>query len=99
METANDMRMKIVGKAGTDEAFRSRLLTDPKGAIGEELGIALPVSMAVKVHEEDATTLHLVLPPASRLSEGDLQVVAGSAPGDRLGGGEAYHGVPPPRGY
>ena len=99
METARDMRAKIVGKAGADEAFRSRLLADPKGAIGDELGVNLPASLAVKVHEEDASTRHLVLPPASRLSEGDLQAVAGSAPGDRLGGGEAYHGVPPPRGY
>ena len=34
METAKDMQTKIVGKAHTDEAFRARLLSDPKGAVG-----------------------------------------------------------------
>ena len=77
METPNEMRTKIVGKAAVDADFRARLLNDPKGAIGQELGVVLPASMAVKVHEEDGTTGHLVLPPASRLSEGDLRSVAG----------------------
>ena len=44
-----------------------RLLSDPKGAIGEALGVALPASMAIEVHEEDGRTGHLVLPPTSRL--------------------------------
>ena len=76
MESANDMRRKLVGKARTDASFRSRLVTDPKGAIGDELGVTMPEALTVKVHEEDATTRHLVLPPASRLSEGDLQAVS-----------------------
>ena len=77
MESAKDMRMKVVGKARTDTEFRARLLSDPKGAIGDALGVTVPEAMAVEVHEEDATTRHLVLPPSSRLSEGDLQAVAG----------------------
>ena len=77
METAKDMRAKVVGKAGTDEGFRARLLADPKGAIGDELGVSLPAGLAVEVHEDDAVTRHLVLPPSSRLSEGDLQAVSG----------------------
>ena len=77
METPKEMRAKIVGKAAEDTDFRARLLGDPKGAIGQELGFAIPASLSVEVHEEDGTTAHLVLPPASRLSEGDLQAVAG----------------------
>lgn len=50
-ETARDMRAKIVGKAAADEAFRERLLADPKGAIGDELGVTLPASLVVKVLE------------------------------------------------
>ena len=77
MQSPNEMRAKIVGKATEDEEFRARLLSDPKGALGQELGIAIPASMSIEVHEEGDTTAHLVLPPDSRLSEGDLQAVAG----------------------
>ena len=77
METARDMRAKIVGKADADEAFRERLLADPKGAIGDELGVSLPASLVVKVLEETDETRHLVLPPSSRLSEADLRAVSG----------------------
>ena len=77
METAKDMRAKVLGRAGRDAEFRARLLADPKGAIGDELGVGLPAGLAVEVHEDDAVTRHLVLPPSSRLSEGDLRAVSG----------------------
>ena len=77
METPNEMRMKIVGKAAGDAEFRTRLLSDPKRAIGQELGVTIPASLSVEVHEEDGKTAHLVLPPASKLSEGDLARVSG----------------------
>ena len=69
--------MKIVGKATEDADFRARLLSDPKGAIGQELGVSIPASMSVEVHEDSGTTAHLVLPPDSRLSEADLQMATG----------------------
>ena len=77
METANEMRAKIVGKAAEDAEFRARLLGDPKGAIGQELGVTIPASLSIEVHEQSADVVHLVLPPDSRLNEGDLQAVAG----------------------
>ena len=77
METPKEMRMKIVEKATGDVEFRARLLGDPKGALEEELGVTIPDSLTVEVHEESAGTAHLVLPPDSKLSEGDLQAVAG----------------------
>ena len=79
METPNEMRAKIVGKAAEDAEFRARLLGDPKAAIGQELGVAIPASLSIEVHEEGGTTAHLVLPPASKLSESDMQTVTGSA--------------------
>ena len=78
METAKEMQAKIVGKATADADFRTRLLSDPKGAIGQELGVNIPASLSIEVHEESATTAHLILPPNSRLSESDLQAVAGA---------------------
>ena len=77
METPSEMRMKIPGGATEDADFRARLLSDPKGAVEEELGVGIPASMSVAVHEDDGTTAHLVLPPGSRLSEADLQMAAG----------------------
>ena len=37
----------------------------------------MPASLSIGVHEESSTTAHLVLPPDSKLSESDLQAVAG----------------------
>ncbi len=77
MESVKEMRGKIVGRATEDAEFRSRLLGDPKGAIGQELGVPIPASMSIQVHQDSAATAHLVLPPDSKLSEKDLQGVAG----------------------
>ena len=77
MDTPSEMRAKIVGKASEDSDFRARLLSDPKGTIEQELGIAIPASLSIEVHEEGDTTAHLLLPPDSRLNESDLQAVAG----------------------
>ena len=79
METPNEMRMKILDRATEDADFRTRLLSDPKEAIGQELGVSIPASMSIEVHEDDGATAHLVLPPDSRLNEADLQMVAGGA--------------------
>ena len=77
MKTAADMQSQIIARATEDEAFRSRLLSDPKGAVEEALGLAIPEGFTVEVHEESGTTAHLVLPPPARLSEGELASVAG----------------------
>ena len=79
METLKEMRAKIVGKATGDAEFRAKLLSDPKAAIGQELGVTIPASMSIKVHEENGAAAHLVLPPDSKLSEGDLRAVAGGS--------------------
>ena len=77
METASEMRMKIVGKATGDADFRARLVGDPKGTVEQELGVTVPASLSIKVHEESNTTAHLVLPPDSKLGAADLEAVAG----------------------
>ena len=37
-----------------DADFRERLLDDPNAAVGEELGVAIPDTLTIRVHEEDA---------------------------------------------
>ena len=77
MDTPDEMRAKIVGRATGDVNFRARLVSDPKAAIGAELGVTLPARLTVKVHEESAEHAHLVLPPGGTLSESDLQAISG----------------------
>ena len=77
MKTKADMQSYIIARATEDEAFRARLLSEPKKAIEEELDIVIPEEFTVAVHEESGTTAHLVLPPPARLSEGELGAVAG----------------------
>ena len=38
--------------------------------------------MTIEVHEEAPETAHLVLPPASRLSEADMQTAGGGSRSD-----------------
>ena len=82
MQSARDMRMKVVGKAIEDADFRARLMSDPKGVIGAELGVTIPDTMTIEVHEEAPETAHLVLPPESRLSEADMRTAGGGSRSD-----------------
>ena len=77
METISEMRRRIVGKATTDADFRARLVSDPKGTVGQELGVTIPESMSIEVHEESATSAHLVLPPTADLGKEDLEAAFG----------------------
>ena len=77
METAKAMRTRIEERAAADADFRARLLSDPKGAVYEELGVHIPASFAIEVHEESGTSAHLVLPPSSQLTDTDLEMVTG----------------------
>lgn len=72
---------KIAAKAMEDEAFRAKLLSDPKSAIAESTGLEFPAEVNIVVHEETDDTLHLVIPPAipDELTDDQLEAVAGGA--------------------
>jgi hypothetical protein len=90
---------KLIQRSLEDEDFRQRLLADPKGIIEQELGGRFPESIEVRVVEESAQIIYLVLPSASPLGQGgelsdqELDAVAG---GDEIiggaGGGEVLYG-------
>ena len=84
MTTATEMRTRILGKAAEDGDFRASLIADPKAAISAEIGAEIPDGFDVVVHEDSATTAHLVLPPSPRLTEAEMAMVAG---------GRGYRGV------
>jgi hypothetical protein len=73
----------MIQRSVEDDSFRQRLLDDPKAVVEQELGSRLPEGVEVRVVEESAQTIYLVLPSASPLGEGgklsdqELEAVAG----------------------
>ena len=81
MATATQLKNHVLTRAAKDSHFRARLIDDPKAAIAWELGITLPDSFDVVVHEDSATTSHLVLAPSPKLTDADLKAAAGGIGG------------------
>jgi hypothetical protein len=91
MITPNDPKLvqardRILKKALTDAGFKKTLLADANSAIEKELGAKLPAGVKIKVVEDTASVVHLVLPTAptvknSQLSEADLEKVSGGGSG------------------
>jgi hypothetical protein len=81
-----EMERKLIQRSLEEDAFRQRLLADPKAAVEQELGMGLPEEVRVEAVEESADTIYLVLPSAPPLGEGaelsdrDLEAVAGWSP-------------------
>ena len=80
-----EMERRIVQRSIEDDAFRHRLLEDPKADVEQELGTRLPEEVRVVVVEETADTIYLVLPSTSMagaegraLSDQQLEKVAGA---------------------
>ena len=80
-----EMERKLVQRSLEDDAFRQRLLEDPKAAVEQELGTRLPEDVRVLAVEETADTIYLVLPSSSplgeegsELSDQELEAVAGA---------------------
>jgi hypothetical protein len=80
------MERRLIEKSVEDEAFRQRLIEDPKGAVEQELGTRLPEEVRVVAVEETQDTIYLVLPSTpmagdegGALSDKDLEAVAGGA--------------------
>ncbi len=81
MNYRHDLELKLISRATEDAAFREELLKDP-GAALQQMGLALPKGVHVKVVEETANTLYIVLPQqaagaGAELGDQDLEQVAG----------------------
>lgn len=80
----NDPKSEVIRKALTDAAFKAELMKNPKAAVEKTFGIKLPAGASIKVVEDTAATVHLVLPAApskgSRaLSDAELETASGGA--------------------
>ncbi len=74
---------RVVAKAWDDEAFKQRLLTDPKAALQAE-GLSFPEDAEVRVVEPNDRLVYFSLPPkpaglsVEQLSAEQLSGVAGA---------------------
>lgn len=70
----------VIGKCAKDKTFKRRFVADPKGVLAEE-GILVSDEVELKVVEDTAKVVHLVLPleASGELSDADLAKVAGGA--------------------
>ena len=73
--TMSEMKAHVMARAAEDSEFRAKLLADPRPVISAELGVAIPENFAIQVHEDSATTAHLVLPLSDQLTKEDLAQV------------------------
>jgi hypothetical protein len=77
------LERRLIERSLQDDAFRQRLLEDPRTIMEQELGVSLPAEVQVRAVEETADTIYLVLPSTSAVDEGeelsdpDLETVAG----------------------
>lgn len=66
--------------SGSDE-YRQALVDNPKEVVQKQFALDIPSSVNVKVVEETATTLYIVIPhvvgEGDELSDADLEAVAG----------------------
>jgi Nitrile hydratase, alpha chain len=68
--TRAEMERRLIQRSIEDDSFRQRLLDDPKGTVEQELATRLPEDVEVRVVQESARTIYLVLPSASAVGEG-----------------------------
>jgi hypothetical protein len=56
---------KIKDKAVEDKDFRKSLIANPKDAIKKQMNVNVPDDIEIRVVEDSAKTVYLVLPPAN----------------------------------
>lgn len=75
--TREEFQNEIIKKARSDKDFKKALVDNPQKALGQ-LGVLLPEDVEVKVVEESAKVLYLVLPMnPDELSDQQLEGVSG----------------------
>ena len=78
MKEKQELLVAIMEKASQNQEFRERLLADAKTAISSDFEITLPDGLNIVLHENDANTVHLPVPPGPKvLREGQLTQVSG----------------------
>lgn len=64
MTTGALIQSQVIEKAWQDPSFKAKLLSNPKEAIQEALGVTLPEHIKIKAVEENSDEFYVVLPPS-----------------------------------
>ncbi len=84
LQKRREFETDLIVKALEDDAFKQELLDNPKAVLERESGQNIPEGLEVKIIEEEANTITLLLPkkyeapqPTDELSDEALENVAG----------------------
>lgn len=77
MRNEQEIKNTLLAKASEDAEFRTKLLENPHAAVEAGVGLRIPASISISVHEESPTSLHFVIPAAGKLSKSEMQAIAG----------------------
>ena len=70
---------QVVSQAWSDDGYRQRLIADPAAAL-QARGMTVPAGKQIRIVENTADTLHVVLPARpTELSDEELDQAAGGA--------------------
>ena len=73
----HDQLQQIIAKAWSDPDFKQALIDNPKETLAEQ-GIELPADKTIKVYEDNADLLHLIIPTRpEELSDSQLENASG----------------------
>jgi len=76
--TRSEVEAIIAERIAADPAFRDTLLANPQSVLSEVVGLDIPDTVQVVLHEESLTHIHLTIPASPALSDTDLELVAGA---------------------
>ena len=80
LEGQNPIISQVIQQTLVDDAFKARLLLNPKAGIKEVTGEDLPDAFTICFHQDTPSVKHLVIatnPINQELSESELEMVAG----------------------
>ena len=75
--TRSEVEAIIAERIAADPGFRDALLADPRAVLSEIVGLDIPDTVQIDLHEESLTQIHLTIPSSEALSDADLELVAG----------------------
>jgi hypothetical protein len=75
--TRSEVEAIIAERVAADPGFCDALLADPHAVLSEIVGLDIPDTVQIDLHEESLTQIHLTIPSSGSLTGSDLELVVG----------------------